>query len=281
MNNKFTFKNFLVVFFTTIFIVALFLSIRLIPAGKVGVVKRFGKTTGTTFSPGLHFIIPFVDSVTEYSTRKLIYETTTAEKQKGSKADYKDYPVDTNTKDGQQVDIFYTIRFSVDPAKAEWILNNIGNENDLVEKVVKTESRIWMRNIPREYSADTLYTGDVVEVQNRVEEKLTAIFSQNGLILDSVGVREIKFTDEYVKAIEQKQIEAVKVETEKNVAEQAKYRKEAQITEAEAQAKSQELLRQSITKEILQKMWIEKWNGQLPRVVTGNGSIMDISTLIK
>lgn len=251
-----------------------FLSFRTVPAGTVKVVTRFGKVTGRVLNPGAHFVIPFVERTTSLSTKKVIYETTSEEKQKGSEADYKDYPVDTNTSDGQQVDIFYTVRFSIDPTKATWVVQNIGNEMNLVEKVVKTESRIWTRNIPREFEASNLYTGNVVEVQNRIEARLNDVFSENGLILDSVGIREIKFTNEYVGAIEAKQIEAVKVETAQNKAEQAKHEKEATITRAEGAAKEQELQRSTISDELLEKMWIEKWNGALPQYMMGDSQAL-------
>src|SRR3990167_10005198 len=132
--------------FVLFLLITLLLSVRTIDAGEVGVVTRWGKVTGRTLNPGANMVIPWVESVLKYETKKVIYETASQEGQKGSKADYKDFPVDTNTKDGQRVDIYYTIRFSVDPTQAGWIAQNIGSQDALVEKVVKTESRIWARN---------------------------------------------------------------------------------------------------------------------------------------
>lgn len=264
-------NKFIIGFLLLFGFITVLLGFRTIDAGEVGVVTRFGQVTGKVLSPGANFITPWVEGVTTYNTKKVIYETSTAENQKGSQADYKDFPVDTNTKDGQQVNIFYTVRFSVDPTKATFVAQNLGAESALVDKIVKTESRIWVRNIPREFEAQELYTGiGVVEVQNEIEAKLRPTFEANGLILDSVGIREIKFNQDYVDAIEKKQIAAVQVETEKNIAEQAKFKKEARITEAEAAAKEQELQRTTISDELLRKMWIERWNGQLPTYVMGN-----------
>jgi regulator of protease activity HflC (stomatin/prohibitin superfamily) len=256
-------------------------SVRSVNAGSVQVVTSFGKVTGKVLTPGMNFIIPFVESTLTYNTRIVIYEATSPEKQSASNADYKDYPVDTATKDGQTVHIYYTVRFSIDPNKVTWIPNHIGNESELVEKIVKTDSRIWARIIPREYEAEQLYTGNVQQVQIQIGEKLEPLFAKNGINLDEVGIREIVFTDEYVKAIETKQIEAVKIQTEKNKAEQAKFQKEQQITQAEAQAKAQELLRQNITAELIQKLWIEKWNGQLPTVMGQGSNLLDISSMVR
>ena len=278
--------SFVLIVLGVVLLMALFpllIGFRTVEAGTVQVVTRFGKVTGKVLHPGANFITPLIEGTLSFDTKKVIYEATAEEKQKTSKADYKDFPVDTNTKDGQQVDIYYTVRFGVDPTKATWIAQNIGSEDALVEKIVKTDSRIWVRNIVREYEANQLYTGNVAEVQKTIEEKLRPIFENNGLLLDEVGIREIKFSDEYVKAIEQKQIQAVNVETQENIAKQAKFQKEARITQAEGQAKEQELQRQTISPELLQKMWIEKWNGSIPQVITSNNASMflDMSSLKK
>ncbi len=214
--------------------------------------------------PGPHLKIPIIQGTKQFSTKKVTYETTSAEKQVGSGADYLDYPVDTNTADGQQVDVYYTVRFSIDPSKVRYVADNFGSEQAAVEKIVKTESRIWVRNIPREYEANELYTGSVVEVQNDIADKLRPVFKENGIILDSIGIREIKFATEYIRAIEQKQIEAVRVETEQNRAEAAKFEKQRTITQAEAEAEKQRLLQQSLSDEVLQNKFYEKWDGKLP-----------------
>ena len=41
---------------------------------------------------------------------------------------------------------------------------------------------------------------------------------------------------------------------------------------AEAEAQANELLQKSLTELILQQEYIDKWNGQLPSVMTGDGS---------
>ena len=258
---------------SVILLVGLLESVVSIQAGTVGVVTKFGQVTGRILNPGITILMPFVEDSTVYNTKKVTYETATQEKQKDSKADYKDYPVDTNTEDGQPVDVHYTIRFSVDPTKASWVLQNIGDENALIEKVVKTESRVWARNVPRRFKADELYSGEGSQkVQNEILDRIRDKFSENGLVLDFVGIREIIFDPQYVAAIKNKQVAAVQVETEKNNAEQEKFRKERRITAAEAQAKEQELQRLTISDQLLTKLWVEKWNGVLPGTILSSGA---------
>ncbi|MDP1743161.1 MAG: prohibitin family protein [Candidatus Amesbacteria bacterium] len=246
---------------------------RTVPSGEVAVVTRFGQVTGRVLYPGAHFILPLVEDALYYNTKKITYETSPTNKMVDSNADYKDLPVDTNTKDGQPVDISYTVRFSIDPTKATWVAQNIGPEHAVVEKIVKTESRIWARNIPRGHSAEELYTGTGSQkAQEAIYDKLKTIFETNGLVLDTVGIREIIFDKTYVDAIKMKQVELVNVEVAKNQAAQEEYRKQQRITAAEGQAKEQELQRLTINDALLRKLWIEKWDGKLPTYVGGNES---------
>jgi regulator of protease activity HflC (stomatin/prohibitin superfamily) len=146
--------------------------------------------------------------------------------------------VDTTTEDGQGVDLSYSIRFRVERNQAPRIAQELGTEEDVVEKVVKFHSRILCRQIPRSYAASELYTGDISVVEQEIAERLRPLFDEKGLFLDSFGIREISFSTDYVQAIEQKQIEKEKVTTEQYRAEQAEFRKEATITEAEGEAES-------------------------------------------
>ena len=236
--------------------------------GTVGVVTRFGRVTNQVMQPGLGFKIPYIDRVVRYRTQKIIYETL--EEGSISTADYQDYPVDTTTSDGQQVSLRYTVRFSVDPKKVTFVANHIGTEAEVVERVVKTDTRIYTREVPRKYKAIDLYSGNIGEVREEITEILRPIFEENGLILDEFGIRSITFQPDYVSAVEEKQIESERVITEEYRAQQEEFKKQGKITKAQGEAEAQRLQQETLSKELIQKMWIERWNGILPTYV-GNG----------
>jgi len=203
--------------------------------GTVGLVTRFGAVTGRVLRPGLNWKIPLIESVLAYRTQEIVYQTV---EEVESQADYVDFPTDTTTADGQQIILKYSIRFRIDPQKVGWIANNIGSEGDVVEKVVKFHSRILARNIPKEYAALDLYTGNILAVQEQFEEQLAPLFVEKGIILDSFGLRKIEFTEDYKQAVEQKQIEAETVTTEQHRAEQATYQAQAKVELAKGEAQS-------------------------------------------
>ena len=204
--------------------------------GQVGVVTRFGAVTGRIFQPGLNWKTPFIESTVTYPTHILTYEAS--DNPDTSHADYRDYSVDTVTRNGQRITINYTVRFRLDASRMDWIAQNMGTDVEIVERIVKTDSRIWVRNIPKQFSAEDLYTGDVVEVQDMIFAQLEPLFSANGLILDEVGLRSIVFTEVYADAIESKQIALENVTTAQYVAQQEKYRAEQAVTQAQGRADS-------------------------------------------
>ena len=259
--------------------------------GTVGIVDRFGKLN-RKIDPGLHIKIPIVENVKFFNTQKLIYQTEQQPAQskfnqnislqkeglRTSNAvknfsDVADFPVDTSTKDGQQVSIMYTLRYSLDPAKILEMAQKIGSGEQIIERIVKSQSRSVARNIARQFPANELYTGDVFTYQTSVENKLKESFTQNGVILDEFLVRQIKFDENYIDAIEQKQIANEQVKTEEFKAKQEEFKKQQAIIKAEGQARSQEILKQSLNAQILEKLAIEKWDGKLPVYSGGNGAV--------
>ncbi|MDD3776109.1 MAG: prohibitin family protein [Actinomycetota bacterium] len=244
-----------------IFIVALVLilnSFVIVQAGNVQVLTQFGKTTGVTFYPGLHVKVPFIQNTVNYSTRQVTYETS--DTPEPSAATYTDFAVDTTSSDGQQIKLKYTIRFSIDAKQAEWVLNNIGTMDELVEKVVKAEARSLARNIPKKYTALQLYSEQVFDVQAELSETLRPIFAENGIILDEFLLRKIDFTEEYFTVLEEKQIAEERIEVERNILEQERIKKEQTIIRAEAEAQQITIRGESLREypEIIQLEFIQK-----------------------
>lgn len=101
------------------------------------------------------------------------------------------------------------------------------------------------------------------EVESVVKDALDDTYYVNVI---NVALTNIDFSDAFETAVE-----------EKMVAEQkqlkAAYEAEAKIVSAEATAKANELLERSLTDKILQEMYINKWDGKLPQVVT-DGNMM-------
>ncbi|MEJ5197544.1 MAG: SPFH domain-containing protein [Anaerolineae bacterium] len=279
-----------------------------VEAGSVAVVKQFGKVVGV-FYPGLNVKAPFIQEVVTYRTQEIIYETS--EDPKSSQADYRDIEVDTATSDGQQIRARFTIRFRIDPTRLVDIVNNLGTEPEVVEKVVKATSRVHVRNILKQHPATDLYSGNVERAQEEIRKRLEEEFSRGGLQLIFFGLRSIHFEPEYIKAVEQKQIEKENIITKENLAKQAEFEKQRLITQAqgeaererlqrigqaqgeaeairlkaiadaeairikaEAQAQANRLIAESLNANMLNWQAIQQWDGKYPTVLGGANVIL-------
>ena len=55
---------------------------------------------------------------------------------------------------------------------------------------------------------------------------------------------------------------------------QAQAKADAAVIAAQGEKDANELLQKSLTAEILEAQWIEKWNGETPKVVTDGEGVM-------
>jgi regulator of protease activity HflC (stomatin/prohibitin superfamily) len=121
-----------------------------------------------------------------------------------------------------------------------------------------------------------------------VSKEVTAYFiKERGITLSNVGYKgDIIFDDPKVQdamnakftAIQEQDAEAIRRETaQQNAKAQIEVEKNnalAKEAEAEGIAKANRIIQQSLTGELIQKQWIEKWNGMLPTVQSGAGGMM-------
>lgn len=115
------------------------------------------------------------------------------------------------------------------------------------------------------------------EIMEAVKEYVVPYFKEYGITITVLGMKEgVSYeNDEIQKAIDAKfaSEQELVIQQNKNDANIAKAEAEAQamIMLAEAEAKANELLSQSMTPALLEKMYYEKWNGELPYIY-GDGA---------
>lgn len=294
-----------VAFVLVLAVLALLNSYTVVQAGSVAVVKRLGQVV-KVFEPGLNWKFPFIDETIVYRTQEIVYETS--DNPTSSNADYSDLEVDTATSDGQQITARYTVRFRIRPQEAANIVNNLGTESEVVEKIVKQNSRVWVRTLLRSFSASQLYSGDIEGAQKTIADQLRSDFEAEGLDLLFFGLRQIGFTEAYKQAVENKQIEAENIITKQNLARQAEFEKDRIITQAQGEAERQRLERigvaqgeaesiklkaeadaaatlvraqtqaqankliaASLTPDVIQWQAVNQWSGRYPTVLSTGG----------
>jgi len=209
--------------------------------GTVALIKRFGGLTGVVYEPGLNWRTPFVDQVVVVPTVLQSYETS--DDPGASGADFRDYPVNAQTIDGQQITIKYTVLFRIPSERAVFIVQNVGVPRMVAENIVKARSRNLTRLLAQSHTAEDLYSGEgIFDYEKSVQNALSENFKKYGVVLDDFLVRKVEFDDEYINAIEQQQIAQEAIETAKYRADAAEHEKARQIRLAEAEAERIKLM---------------------------------------
>lgn len=213
-------------------------SIRTIDVGQSCVWVRFGKVIGEA-KPGIQLVNMFNEKAC-YPRQSMLFQTAadvTGDGKVDSDADYKDFPVEIKTSDGQSALVEFNLKFHVQPVCAVTIRENIAsNTEDLVIRVVNNFSRSIPRDLAPLYTATQLYGKDRILFEEEIKQALDPKFTENCVVLDEFILRDINFDQDYEATMEQKQIQMENIAVQKFVADQAVQNARATVTNAQAQA---------------------------------------------
>lgn len=244
-----------------ILLICLFGSFRTINSGQVGIRVRFGKVVDTQMNEGVNFKIPLIEKIVKMNiqVQKAEVETSSA------------------SKDLQDVSMKLAVNYRVDGTKATDLYKNVGTNYD--EVVLQPAIQESIKAVTSQYTAEELISNRS-EVSQKCMETLQNKVKKYGLQIDNFNIINFNFSEEFNKAIEEKQVAEQKVLTAKQELEKEKIEAEKKVVKAEAEKKANEMKQQTLTDNIIKEKFIEKWNGELPKVADGN-SIFNIDSLLK
>ncbi|WP_207062983.1 prohibitin family protein [Motiliproteus sp. SC1-56] len=270
-------------------VIAIINSYFIVIEGHVGVVKRFGEAKHQE-SPGLHFKIPFIETVEmiEVRTRK------NAEKMASS------------TKEQMPVTVEVSVNWTVNKEAALDLFKKYGGLNQFEQRILDPRFRSATKDTIPQFEAEQLIQDRASAIQG-IERRLSDEMAGFPVIVDNIQIENIVLPKKYINSIEIKQ-------TEKNLAAAEEHKLERQrlealravntadakakgilkVAEAEAQSillkgKAEAEAIQAKAKALKDNPLIVKlteaqsWNGQLPSTILGQGTmpIMDIRSLGK
>jgi len=243
----------------------------IIPTGYTGVRTTFGQIDPDPVSNGFNFKIPFIQSIEKVNN-----------KQQDISFDGK---VWSETK--ERTAIYYdeiTVTYQINPKSSAWIYANVTNYKDALvnQGIVASSIKASSKSL-----SDTDSTNrSIIEplVLKNLQESLDEKYGADVVDITKVIIGNADFEDGYNQAIaakQQAQLEAEKQQIENQRAiekaeSDAKVRQtnaeaeaNAKLISAKAEAEANDLLEKSLTDQILKEMWLEKWDGQLPKYLAG------------
>ena len=253
-------KKYLMIIPCILVVILLFSSVTTIKSGEVGIRVRFGKVVDRKTTEGINFKFPIIEKIEKMNVRVQKVEVQTS----------------SSSKDLQEVDMSLAVNYQIDKDKARSLYKNVGTGYD--EVILEPAIQESIKAVTSKYTAEELITNRS-EVSEKCQEELNKKISKYGLKVNDFNITNFNFSEEFNKAIEEKQVAEQKVLTAKQELEKERIEAEKKIVKAEAENRANELKQQNLTDNIIKEKFIEKWNGELPKV-SGSNNIMDVSGII-
>lgn len=308
MKNSAKIGAFFIGFIMVATLIILSLCFEKVPAGYVGVVYK--PSTGVAqeiLTQGWHFLEP-ADKVTEYSIG--IEQSYLTASKDGDSPDNDSFSAPSSDGKGLQMELTFTYRFD-EKCIADTFTRFKGRSGkELLSVFIKPNVISWTKEVTAKYPVSDVLGEKRAELNNELSIYLSQKFLPYGIIIENASLINIEVDNETRQAINKKvnaiqelelvqtqaktaQVEAekdknvalVEAEKEKEVAvlnaQKAKIKAEGEAEalkiRAEAEAEANKKLSESLTKELIEKTKIEKWNGDVPQVQGSSSTIVSLN----
>jgi regulator of protease activity HflC (stomatin/prohibitin superfamily) len=247
-------------------------SFAIVPAGHRGVVLWWGSVEKRIMGEGLNFKVPIAEKVIKVDVKVQPHP-------------FKE--IDASSKEYQMVKMTGMMNFHIDPSFVNDLYQKVGL--DFADKVIDPAFNDFVKEVVPTYPI-----GEILpkreEIRKRAMGKLGENLARYHIVVDDIYFANIRFSPEYEKAIETKQVAQQQVETQRQVLAQreieaqqkvatAKGEAESILVVAQGQAKANDALSRSISPILVQYKSIEKWNGILPQVSGGAIPLIDLGKM--
>jgi len=269
-NFKFSKKAAGFVILAIVAIILLFCSTTTIQSGNVGVVSTFSAVKDEPMQPGLHFIVPFITTVTkmDVKTQKIEADCIAA------------------SKDLQTIATKVSINFTVNSSTAPHLYRTVGV--DYQETIIKPAIQEAVKSVTARFSAEELISKRQ-EASSTISKELSEKIGKYGLTIELFNILNLEFSAEFNKAIEAKQtaqqealkaeqdLNRVKIEAQQKL-EQAKADADATRAKADADAYAILKMQEQLAKnpQYIEYYKLQKWDGKLPTVEGSASPIIDM-----
>jgi regulator of protease activity HflC (stomatin/prohibitin superfamily) len=228
--------------------------------GERGVILRNGAVVGTA-EPGLGFKLPIVDSIREINvqTQARVYEK-----------------VMVYSRDQQNANLQVSVNYRLATDQVEKIYSEFGGQDGIVTRLLDRQVPEEVKNVFGRFNAVTAIQ-ERARLGMEIQDAIQKASNNTMMIVESVQVENIDFSDAYEKSIEQRMLAEVEVQKVQQNAEREKVQAEILVIQAKAQADAVKLQGDAEAHAInargralrdnpalIELVQAEKWDGKLP-----------------
>jgi regulator of protease activity HflC (stomatin/prohibitin superfamily) len=228
--------------------------------GERGVILRNGKVVGTA-EPGLGFKLPIVDSVKEINvqTQARIYEK-----------------VAVYSRDQQSAVLQVSVNYRLPADQVEKIYSEFGGAGGLVSRLLDRQVPEEVKNVFGRFNAVTAIQ-ERERLSNEIQDAIQKATTSPVMMVESIQIENIDFSDAYEQSIEQRMLAEVEVQKVQQNAQREKVQAEILVIQSKAEADAKKLQGEAEAYAInargkalrdnpglVELVQAEKWDGKLP-----------------
>jgi prohibitin 2 len=191
------------------------------------VFNRVVGVKNKVYGEGMHFMIPWFDRPEIFSIRTKVHRITG----------------DTPSKDLQIITITLRVLMKPQPQNLPNILRHLGRDYD--DRVIKSVGPEVLKSTVAQFNASELVTQREM-VSQLIRKRLSERVQDFWIDLEDVSIVELTFGQEYLAAVEAKQVAQQDAERAKFIVERAKQSKLEIIVKAEGEAKAAKLFNEQL-----------------------------------
>ncbi|HHO51427.1 MAG TPA: prohibitin family protein [Deltaproteobacteria bacterium] len=244
-----------------------------VDSGYMGVRTKWGSVDDTPVEAGLYWNMPFRDQIVPMDARVLKKESSAT----------------ASSRDLQVVTTIIALNYRIERDKAAVVYSEIGRLADVDSRIIDPVLQEAVKTATARYNAEELITKRP-EVKAAIVEYVTEVLARSNLIVVDLNIVNFEFDAQYQQAVEAKQVaeqqaqaatnDLRRIEVEAKQAEaSARGRANAMLVEAKAEAERQELLKGTVSDQLVELEAVRRWNGVLPQVTSGGGTLVELAGL--
>ena len=189
--------------------------------------------------------------------------------------------VSVQTNDSQWVNAIIQVQVNIDKNKASTYFSKYGDKGLVdIQNIINTTIQKQFESVTVNYNIMELLGEKRNDIVNETYTLAKEELYKDGIVLNRLILVDTDAGDAIETAISNEAVAKKNVDTAEYKKQQAELEGEAKVIEAKKQKEANDILSKSITDEILTEQFIEKWNGELPKVTDGN-NMFDITGLLK
>jgi regulator of protease activity HflC (stomatin/prohibitin superfamily) len=187
--------------------------------------------------------------------------------------------INIQTKEGLTVNADVGIQFRIEPTQANELFQTYRKGIDEVTDVVlRNAVRDTLNRLASGMTSEAIYGAGRVELIEKTTNTIQNEFAPKGILVEKIyWTGDMRLPDKIKQALDSK-IEAIqRSEQRENELREAVAQAKIDKAKAEGTANQIRMESQQLTPLMIQKMWIEKWDGKLPEYVTGSNNMMMVT----